>query len=149
MANRERGEISLDVQGTAYTLRPTFNACCELETLTDTPVYEHINAALRGRLSAMRALMWCYLQECHGDEIKTLRDASAWIERAGGLAVVNAALERLQMVNAPEGEEGHANETNPPSAPNGTGETVKSRRGDSESPVRSSGPRRRVSSTAH
>jgi hypothetical protein len=164
MANREKGEVSIEVPALtgedkdgnpvvliaakSYTLRPTFDACCELETLTDKPVYEHINDALRGRLSAMRALVWCYLLDCHGDEVRTLKDASEWIDRAGGLSVVNAALLKLNALNGPEGEVG-GDQGNPPSAQAGTGETPTSRRGASGSRRTSSGRARRGNTTAH
>ena len=49
----------------------------------------------QGRLSGLRAVIWCLLQDQHGNEIKTLKDASHWIERAGG---PDAALEAVYKV---------------------------------------------------
>jgi Phage tail tube protein, GTA-gp10 len=101
MANRERGEVSLTVNGTTYTLRPTVNAICDLEDLLQLPFAAIAEKASAGDIRAMRALMWAYLQDKHADEIKSPRDAGAWIERAGGLRQVETALREVTALNAP------------------------------------------------
>jgi hypothetical protein len=57
--------------------------------------------AKRGRVSAMRALVWAYLQEYHADEIKTLDDAGRWMERAGGLGAVAQRVAEAHGINQP------------------------------------------------
>lgn len=83
MANAIRGEVSVTANGKAYTLRPGINAICALEELTGKGFVEIARSAEQGRLSAMRALCWAYLQECHGEEIQTLDDAGRWIDDIG------------------------------------------------------------------
>ena len=104
MANRERGEVSLVVDGTAYVLRPTINAICEVEDLTGMTFTQLADRAGTGDIRSMRALLWAYLQDRHADEIKTPADAGRWVERAGGLPGVEAALRDVVALNAPEHE---------------------------------------------
>ena len=145
MANRERGEVSLDVEGKTYVLRPTFNSGCELETLTNKAIFEHMQEAMKGRMSAMRALMWSYLQDRHSDEIKTLKDAAEWIERAGGVMAVNKALSALVSLNG--SEEVGGNKGNPPKP--GIGAVPTSPGADAGSRAKSSGRARRANTAAH
>ena len=112
MANKERGEYPVIVEGKPYTLRPTINAMCKAEALTGMKTSELVLADKTGSLAATRALIWAYLQPCHGKEIVTLDQAGEWIDRAGGMDAVNAALEQLEKVNeddTPKGERGPAN----------------------------------------
>jgi hypothetical protein len=101
MANQARGEASIVVEGTTYTLRPTVNAICDLEDLLGQPFAAIGDRASTGELRAMRALIWAYLQDRHGDEIKTVKDAGKWIERAGGLQQIEATLQQVTALNAP------------------------------------------------
>jgi len=122
MANKERGEVRVEVEGQFYTLRPSFDALCELEALVDKPIDEILGMVNQGRLAGVRALMWCLLHEHHGAEIVTLKDSSRWIERAGGVPVVQQWAETVMGLNAPE----DAPPENPPVAQvdpaDGTGE---------------------------
>jgi len=93
MANKERGEVGLDVGGKVYTLRPTFNSVCELETLINKSFDDVMSEIQQNRLSGLRATVWCLLQEHHGAEIRTLKDAADWIEQAGGTTRVLEVLE--------------------------------------------------------
>ncbi len=126
MANRERGEISVKVGEKDYTLRPTFDAICEYEKLTGQTPEQFFDDFDRGRFAGIRASVWCVLQDEHSDEIKTLKDASRWIEDAGGLLVVVAHLKQLRDINATPVEEG---KTNPPKARAGTGRRSSKARG--------------------
>jgi hypothetical protein len=121
MANPERGEVGITVGGKAYTLRPTFDSLCELEDLVGKPLHELMEGIQQGRLSGVRAVTWCFLQDEHAAEIKTLKDASRWIERAGGVDAVLSAVQRALGLNVPEEAEAKT-ETDPPEAQVGTGE---------------------------
>lgn len=101
MANPERGEAGVIVGGKAYTLRPTFDALCELEELVGRPVHDLLQGIEQGRLSGLRAVVWCFLQDEHSDEIKALKDASKWIEKAGGTDAVLALVHQVLKLNAP------------------------------------------------
>lgn len=128
MANRERGEIVVKVGEKDYTLRPTFDAICEYERITGQTPEQFFADFERGRMSGVRASVWCLLQHAHSDEIVTLKDASTWIENAGGVLVVSAHLRALQELNADPVEEGKA-PANPPRARAGTGRRSSKKRG--------------------
>lgn len=83
MAIRERGEARAEVEGVQYTLRPTYYALAQLEDLLDATLEEIFQKLQKGRRSGLIAVIWCLLQDCHGQEIKTLKDAGAWIEKCG------------------------------------------------------------------
>jgi hypothetical protein len=142
MANKERGEVGLDVDGTRYTLRPTLNALCELEDVLNQEFHVVVEAAAKGRLSAVRALVWSYLQEYHADEIRTLKDAARWIERAGGLDVLQETLDQLMTLNAGEAS---GDDANPPTAQE-SGNGASSSSLPNATASETSGPRRRVNS---
>ncbi len=40
VANKERGDVALDLDGTEYTLRPTFEALCIIEGRLDSGILE-------------------------------------------------------------------------------------------------------------
>jgi hypothetical protein len=126
MANRERGEIGVEVDGKGYTLRPTFDAICEYEILTGKAPEEFFQDMERGTFHGLRASVWCLLQDEHGEEIRTLKHASEWIERAGGVDVVMAHLAQLWEWNT-EPTTG-ASDAHPPTAQAGTGKRSSSRR---------------------
>jgi hypothetical protein len=126
MANRERGEVGITIGDRAYTLRPTFNSVCELEGLISKSfdvVMQEIN---EGRLSGLRATVWCLLQEHHSEEIKTLKDAGKWVEDAGGVEKIRDLLYQSFEANTEPTTEGQ--KANPPKAQAGTGARSSSRR---------------------
>jgi hypothetical protein len=139
MAHDEQtGAVTVEVEGRRYTLTPDFNALCELQAITGKHPIEVMQLATAeiaddgtvtraADLNMARACIWAYLQDQHADEIKTMRDAGKWIQRAGGLDKVDRALSRLADLN--EGEvrvdEEAAPDAGPRPAPalNGTGAT--------------------------
>ena len=87
MANKYRGEAAVTINGREYTLRPSFDALCELETLIDASIDAALKQVNEGRLSGLRAVVWALLHECHAQEIRTLKDASNWIEAASDAGI--------------------------------------------------------------
>lgn len=108
MANTQRGELGVEVGGKAYTLRPTFDALCSLEEVVGKPVDEILAGVNEGRLSGIRSVTWCVLQDAHGAEFTTLKQASEWIELAGGVDIVLPWLHQVLEMNAPETVRGGA-----------------------------------------
>jgi hypothetical protein len=95
-----------DVGGKPYTLRPDFNAVCELETLINKSFEAVLVECAEGRMNGLRACVWCLLQSHHGDEIKTLKDAGDWITNAGGVEKVYELVKSTLDANddpAPQG----------------------------------------------
>lgn len=130
MANRQRGEVGVDVDGRPYRLRLVFEAYCQIEDLVGQGFDEIVQSGMvQGRMSGLRNMIWCVLWDAHGpvaseprtttNEIKTLRDASDWIDRVGGARKATLLLNELLAVNT-EGAE--TAETDPPHAQAGTGE---------------------------
>lgn len=128
MANRERGEIVVKVGEKEYTLRPTFDAICEYERITGQSPEQFFQDFERGRMSGVRASVWCLLQDRHSEEIVTLKDASRWIENAGGLLVVTAHLKALEALNSERATGGKA-PAHPPRARAGSGRRSSKTRG--------------------
>lgn len=123
MANQERGELGVQVEGKRYTLRPDFNALCELEDLLGKTFTEAALEISNGRPnSGLRSVVWCLLQDRHADEIKTLKDAGAWIVKAGGADKVMVMVDELFTLVADEEEPKKADTVNPPAAQDGIGQ---------------------------
>lgn len=101
MANSQRGEVSLDVGGKTYTLRPSFNAICAAEDKTGKRSSTLQLEAELGDMRATRALIWAFLQPCHGNEFDTLEKAGEFVDMAGGLVAVQKRLEALAALNQP------------------------------------------------
>lgn len=88
MANRERGEVSVEIDGTSYTLCIDLNAMCRLEEMFSTPdrevtfqdVLKKVNA---GNLRYMRAIFWSAFLKYH--PTLKLEDVSGLIQGAGGI----------------------------------------------------------------
>lgn len=118
MANQEKGELGVTVDGKRYTLRPDFNALCELEDLLGKTFTETALEMSNGRPNAgLRSVVWCLLQDKHGAEIKTLRDAGNWIVRAGGADLVMGHVDKLFTLIAED-----ETPANPQTAQDGTGD---------------------------
>ncbi len=119
MANQERGELGVTVEGKRYTLRPDFNALCELEDLIGKTFTETALDMSQGRPnSGLRSVIWCLLQDKHAAEIKTLKDAGFWIVKAGGAEVVMAWVDELFKLVVSQEEQ----PANPLEAQTGTGQ---------------------------
>src|SRR5262245_1604787 len=101
MANPERGESSVVIDKQVYTLKPTFNSVCELETQMNNGFDAIMQTVHEGRLSGLRAVVWCLLQDKHAKEIPTLSDAGEWIERLGGVQHAMVAVYQCLGMNLP------------------------------------------------
>jgi len=107
MANRERGEHRLVVDGREYVLALTMNARCELEERLSTAdkdvTFREVLAAInRGKETALRAFLWACLLEHHGDEFTTPKSVGALIQAAGGAATILGALNATAKAAEPD-----------------------------------------------
>ena len=119
MANRARGEVSIQVGRKRYTLRPTISAYCELEDLLNKTHVEVMTDAARGSAKATRALLWSYLQAKHADEIDTVEKAGALVDEVGMLKI-QEQMKALDEANQPSGD-ASGDSADPPRAQVGTG----------------------------
>lgn len=99
MANREKGEIDVTVEGRAYTLVLDTNAMVALETLFSTPGHEVTFDQVLARVNAgsvrhIRAFVWAALRRHHAEI--TVDGAGDLIHAAGGLQAFSNQL--LAMV---------------------------------------------------
>jgi hypothetical protein len=89
MANAEKGEVDLDVDGHVYTLVLNVNAMCELETLmsstgqTVTCQDVLVRAVKQHSAVAFRAIFWACLREHH--QAISLKQTGELMEKAGGV----------------------------------------------------------------
>lgn len=120
MANPERGEGSVKWGDKVYTLRPTFDALCELEERLNKPIDQIMLEMQQGRLSSVRSVLWCLLQDEHASEFPTLKHSSRLIEGIGG---ADRAMEVLYRVMGLNLESEAPTDGNPQGAQVGTGES--------------------------
>lgn len=118
MANRERGEVEILVDGKPYTWRLTTNAACALETRTGQKFGELIVSIDGMSLHALRDLVWVLLQDYHAAEFPTAERAGEFIDRMGMIAAMEKFHEVLEL-NQPRAG-GEAQAAHPPT-PAGTG----------------------------
>ncbi len=117
MANRERGEIEIDIKGKPYTLKLSMNAAAIVQTRHKKTIGQMMTEAASLDFTAIRSIVWLLLQKHHAAEFKTEEAAGDFIDEAGGVMLFFNALEQLAIINA-EG-------ANPPTdqQTNGTGES--------------------------
>ena len=65
MANPQRGEHSVTVGETTYTLRFTLNALCEVEEAAGVSVEALLGRVSNGNLRDVRLLVWGALRDAH------------------------------------------------------------------------------------
>lgn len=86
MANREKGEASVEINGVSYTLALNINAMCEVETMLsiggkDVRFLDVFHRACAGHLVSLRAVFWGALRQHHGQV--TLRAAGDLLNEFG------------------------------------------------------------------
>lgn len=105
MANRERGERSIEINGKTYTLVLDIDAMCALEDLFSTPEKEMsfgdvMARAERGSIRHLRGIWWATLRRHHPE--MSLTDASALVQEMGGLAGMQARLLEVAKASQPD-----------------------------------------------
>ena len=89
MANKERGEVTVEADGKTYTLRFSIDAMCQMEDVTGKGVVaitQEFADPAKIRMATARAALWAALHEQHPE--LTLMQAGELIPKAGGLQVV-------------------------------------------------------------
>jgi hypothetical protein len=121
MANPEKGETSVVIAGVSYTLAMTFNSGVRLQALMSegkpeaVPLSGILARAFKGDLLCLRALFWSLLVE-HQPGI-TPEQAGTLIDHVGGIAAMNAIIERAIDASSPDPQDvEELNKGNPPPA---------------------------------
>lgn len=136
MANKQRGEVSVELDGKTYTMTLSLNAMARLEELfsTDDKVvtfHQIAGFAERGSVRHVRGMIWAVLTDHHPK--LTVKDVSELIERSGGLLAFKDKLQELAKASAPDprdvSESGVPSAGDPPQAQgvDGIGESSTSR----------------------
>lgn len=98
MANRQNGEVSIEIDGKTYTLALTIDAMVALEDAFSTPTkpmtfQEVIDRSDAGSIKHLRGLLWAVLQAHH--PAITIKDVSPLVQKAGGLGAITLKLMEL------------------------------------------------------
>jgi len=108
MANRERGEVSVEIEGKTYTMTLDLEALCHLEDHFSTPAREYafpelLERAGKGSARHIRGIVWASLQRHHKGI--TLEETSDIIQASGGLAGFSEKLNALAGSTRPDAED--------------------------------------------
>lgn len=105
MANKELGELSMDIGGETYTMSLTIDAMVRLEEMFSTDdkimTFQQVAAlADRGSMKHVRAMLWAVFVVNH-PELK-IEDMGKLIAKGGGLARFTKQLEDLAKASNPD-----------------------------------------------
>lgn len=108
MANREIGELSMDIGGETYTMSLTIDAMVLLEELFSTPdkpmVFHEIAAlADKGSMKHLRAMLWAVFKT-HHPELE-IADIGKLIAKGGGLLRFTQQLADLAVASTPDAKD--------------------------------------------
>lgn len=95
MANKQRGEVTLELAGEKYTLRPSFEAICELEDLLDIGIMEIVTILHSGnvRLKFIAAIAWAGMWGYDKDNAPPFKDVGEMIMQEGITNVITQSNE--------------------------------------------------------
>lgn len=84
--------VDITVADQTFKLQFGFNEICEAEDVIDAPFVKVLHECDRGKMSAMRFVLWTATRKPHRDV--TLSDVGRWIDAMG----IDAMVEHLQRV---------------------------------------------------
>ena len=117
MANPERGEALLEVNGEGYILKITIGSAIELQARKGKPLGALFDAVPMLDMDAIAGLLWACLQAHHPRQFKTEAQVVALMDQAGGLSALNTFIDAITAVvnlNKPSTNGASAAEGNPP-----------------------------------
>ena len=125
MANPERGEVRLEVDGTGYVLKLTLANSIILQQKKQKPMGQLFDAVTNLDVDAIAGILWAALQVNHQRQFKNEDAVVALMESAGGLAdlnlFINTITQLVEVNKSPNGSGGGANP--PPAQTGGTSES--------------------------
>lgn len=85
MANYHRGEVDICLSGAPYTLRPTFQALCELEQRAECSIYVLARRMEEGAftLHDITCIIWSGIRGTLGEKTPAIEDIGECIVRDG------------------------------------------------------------------
>ena len=114
MANQQRGEVTLELVGKKYTLRPTFEALCELEDRLNLGILEIFNILHGGdiRLRFISAVVWSGIWGYDKDKAPSYEEVGDMVMKTGIANVIHQGVEEhgsgsigVYLLNGVAGEE--------------------------------------------
>lgn len=122
-ANPERGEVEMSVGDRTYVLRPTMGALRALQKRTGLTFTAAIKSMSEIDPTVMSEMIFAFLQPYHGKEIKTIEQAEALIEDAGGFNAVLVLMVELMRLNSVRGKDVLGkSDAHPPATQDGPGD---------------------------
>ncbi len=108
MANRERGERAIEINGRTYVIKLTTSAMAELEDACSTPdrlltFPQILERVMRGSVKYLRLYVWAALLDKHPDI--TVAEVGALIDEAGGVSGFEALLKAVNDAAEPDQED--------------------------------------------
>ena len=134
MANRQKGEVALEIEGQTYTLVLDMDAMCQLEDLfstdkKDATFPEIMEKVQRRSLRHIRGVIWAALRRHHKDV--TVEQAGELLIAAGGITGLDQQLMKLAESTQPDKEDAVVNGSGRPRKAqrrtDGTGESSTSK----------------------
>jgi hypothetical protein len=91
VANQQRGEISLELGGKNYTLRPSFGALCEIEERLNISIPNLIIAFENGdlRIKSIATIIWGGMWAVDPKAVPTIPEVGEMILKDGLMNVIN------------------------------------------------------------
>src|SRR4029434_1201582 len=116
VANPERGEVELAVNGDVFVLKLSMNAAVVLQKKTGKTMGQLLRDCSDLDFDAIRNVTWMLLPRHHAERFKLPDSVGDLIDEAGGVQRIADALIKVQAVNASEGPTVTGRDGRPPSA---------------------------------
>lgn len=111
-ANKERGELALQVGDKSYVMKMTPNSVCQMETLSGRSHDQTMQRIHEGWMTDVRLYLWASLIERQPQ--LTVLDVGNLIADAGGLGGIKSQIEALVKLNTEEAQGLAPSNGNPP-----------------------------------
>ena len=111
-ANPHRGEETVHVGESTYTLRLTINSLCALEAEAGEPLDAMLAQLQAGRFTAIRLMFWAALLDRHSLTVVEAGDVLHDLVERGGMAAATGPL--VSAIEASFGAPAEAAGANPP-----------------------------------
>lgn len=102
MANPQKGEVSVTLDGQQYTLALTLNAMVEIEDLFGIPFMQVCEKAEEASPKHIRGLIWATLRKHHKE--LTVEQVGDLVD-GGNLGALSAVLGRVVKVGSPDAKD--------------------------------------------
>jgi len=95
MANEQRGEVSIKLNDKEYTMRPTFEALCELENRLNTTIPQLIVDLQTGIVSikAVATIIWAGIWGYNKEEAPSIIEVGEMVVSDGMINIIGRGVE--------------------------------------------------------